>query len=41
VNDQELQKKDALGISGVQSFEITATTAAKILLIDVPMVLSN
>ncbi|MDB5191249.1 MAG: pirin family protein [Segetibacter sp.] len=40
INDQVLKKRDALGISEVQDFDIEASADAQLLLIDVPMSLS-
>ena len=37
VNDQQLSKRDALGISDTDSFTITASEDAELLAIEVPM----
>jgi redox-sensitive bicupin YhaK (pirin superfamily) len=37
VNDQQLNKRDALGISGTESFSIKAGTEAELLAIEIPM----
>ena len=38
VNGQQLNKRDALGISESESFTITATSKAELLAIEVPMI---
>lgn len=40
VNDQQLNKRDALGISEVEKLDITSNATSEILLIEVPMKLS-
>jgi hypothetical protein len=37
INGQSLNKRDGLGLVGVENLEITAENDAKILLMDVPM----
>ena len=37
IDGQELGKRDAIGISSTNSFEILATSDARLLVIDIPM----